>query len=191
MDSSAKLSAFLALGCLSPRTVHAEVMRLQAAEEQSEQQQHFQQQEQQQEQSQHQGKAQLQQEQAESVGKHVAGSATSVPAPAPGWREPQRGDTWRWLLMHLAIRDFFTFTALKEGEGKPALWHACCHCCCCCAMELVRHGVVPLIVVLCALLCAAAALAAPGGIAGKPVEWRQDARLFQRWVRGQVRPSRE
>ena len=31
------------------------------------------------------------------------------------------------------------------------------------------------------------ALAAPGGVAGKPAEWRQDAELFQRWVRGQVR----
>ena len=103
MDSSAKLSTFLALGCLSPRTLHAEVMRLQKAEEQVEQQQQQQQQQQEQEQEQ----------QAPAAG------ATSAPAPAPGWREPQRGDTWRWLVMHLAIRDFFTFTALKEGEGEP------------------------------------------------------------------------
>jgi hypothetical protein len=123
VDSSAKLSAFLAMGCLSPRTVHAEVMRLQAAEEQLEQQLEQQQQQQPsqpqgqgQEQEQQHVQRQAQQEQAESAGEQAAGSATS----APGWREPQRGDTWRWLLMHLATRDFFTYTALKEGEGEPA-----------------------------------------------------------------------
>ena len=106
VDSSAKLSAFLSVGCLSPRTVHAEVMRLAAAEA------------------------------AEEAGGQppagtpaAAGAAAAIAAAAAGaglaWREPQKGDTWRWLLMHLAIRDHFIYSALREGDGEaPFRWFA-------------------------------------------------------------------
>ncbi|KAL4431731.1 hypothetical protein ABPG77_002947 [Micractinium sp. CCAP 211/92] len=89
VDSSAKLSAFLSLGCLSPRSVWAETARLAAVEQQQQQQQ-----------------------------GQREGQRGEEPLPgALRWREPQRGDTWRWLLMHLGIRDFFLYSALKEGAA--------------------------------------------------------------------------
>ncbi|PSC72038.1 cryptochrome DASH-like isoform A [Micractinium conductrix] len=120
VDTSAKLSAFLSMGCLSPRTVYAEVLRLAAADAAAEQPQAAAQQQQgeqqrQRHQQQQQGEQQAEQ-QAEQLGV---------------WRDPQRGDTWRWLLMHLTIRDYFIFLALKEGEaleraeglaGRPVTW---------------------------------------------------------------------
>ena len=110
VDSSAKLSASLSLGCLSPRTVHAEVMRLAAAEAAA--------------------AAAAEPElgglppsakdgasSAQPAAGAAAATAGAPPAAAVAWREPQRGDTWRWLLMHIAIRDFFVYIALREGEA--------------------------------------------------------------------------
>lgn len=109
MDSSAKLSAFLALGCLSPRTVWAETARLATCEPDGQQQQQHGQQEGQQQQREPHGGGQSEGPQQQ------AGQAAPLL-----WREPQRGDTWRWLLMHLGIRDFFLYSALKEEEGAGA-----------------------------------------------------------------------
>ena len=78
VDSSAKLSGFLALGSLSPRMIHAAALRYAAAE---------------------------------------AGPGGAAPDP---WAEPRAGDSWRWLLMHLAIRDWFLFSALRDGDGAAA-----------------------------------------------------------------------
>lgn len=75
VDNSAKLSTFLSLGCLSPRTVAAEVAAaLEAAE----------------------------------------GGAVPLP-----WREPGPGDDLRCLLMHLGIRDWHIFMALRDSDGEP------------------------------------------------------------------------
>lgn len=104
VDNSAKLSAFLALGCLSPRMVHAEVMRLAAADEQQARRLPA-------------AAAEAQPAQRLPAAGAEAQQAQQQAAAAAQWREPHKGDTWRWLLMHQAIRDFFIYSALREGEG--------------------------------------------------------------------------
>lgn len=138
MGTSTKLSPFLALGCLSPRTVYWEALEALKQEEQgavatvadsaaaggavegataaegSEA-----------------GKdastasmaVVAQQRQGEDQEEpEVAGQPQQAQQEAqrwqpPEWREPVRGDGVRWLLMHVGIRDFFLYTALKEGGG--------------------------------------------------------------------------
>ncbi|GBF93236.1 cryptochrome [Raphidocelis subcapitata] len=148
VDSSAKLSPFLSLGCVSPRQVVAEVRALQAEAA---------------------AQREWQQQQQQEGG--VSGSAADPAAPAPaaaavgrtaaqpgdaaaaavavaaaaapsvreqnaalGAAEQRRGkkdkrrtggggdggasdEPGAWLAMHLEIRDFFIFTALKAGDA--------------------------------------------------------------------------
>lgn len=54
----------------------------------------------------------------------MAATAAAVGQP-PVWREPQKGDTWRWLLVHLGIRDFFIFSAMRNEAGGLL---DCCVC---------------------------------------------------------------
>ena len=56
----------------------------------------------------------------------AAGTAAVLPATSaaalepPAWQEPQKGDTWRWLLMRLGIRDWFIFSAMHNEAGGRA-----------------------------------------------------------------------
>jgi deoxyribodipyrimidine photo-lyase len=88
VDSSAKLSPFLALGCLSPRQVYyAADMALRGlpltmmmdGEEEDD----------------------------DGIEELVAWEEPSVESPGP-----------RWLQVHLAIRDFFVFSGMKHEEGE-------------------------------------------------------------------------
>ncbi|KAI7843632.1 hypothetical protein COHA_002872 [Chlorella ohadii] len=114
VDSSAKLSPFLALGCLSPRMVYWEVLRLAAAEQEAAEGLTA---------TPHAAAAAAA---AGATGAGTAGTGAAAGAAAVGaaaaraaaephvWREPQKGDTWEWLLMHLGIRDFFIFSAMQN-----------------------------------------------------------------------------
>lgn len=116
VDSSAKLSPFLALGCLSPRMVYWEVLRLAAAEQEAAEGLTA---------TPHAAAAAA----AGATGAGTAGTGAAAGAAAVGaaaaraaaephvWREPQKGDTWEWLLMHLGIRDFFIFSAMQNEAG--------------------------------------------------------------------------
>lgn len=128
VDSSAKLSPFLAVGCLSPRMIHWEVLRLAAAEQAAGGEACA-------------GATAAAAEQAAGATKGAAagaaavgpgaaagaagsaaagsaagGASTRAVAP-PAWREPQKGDTWRWLIMHLGIRDWFILSAMQNEAG--------------------------------------------------------------------------
>ncbi|KAL4856395.1 Cryptochrome DASH [Chlorella vulgaris] len=112
VDHSAKLSAFLALGCLSPRMVHAAVMELAAAEHAPEQQARG-----------GSGSSGAAADAAHEVANGVAELKLSERQgqAVAEWREPTAADSWRWLLMHLGIRDFFIYNHLKEGPAPTRL----------------------------------------------------------------------
>lgn len=109
------------------------------------------------------------------------------------WREPTAADSWRWLLMHLGIRDFFIYNHLKQGPGELA---ACvsgcpvpCHARLCPSCTAPGGALKPHADTLLLLRLLRLHPAAPmrlGGSSRTPPEWRQDPELFGRWVQGQT-----
>jgi deoxyribodipyrimidine photo-lyase len=101
VDCSTKLSVFMALGCLSARQVFYQVQGQRQQAQQAQEEVHA--------------------SVLESCGDTSA-EASSKASPS-GWHEPGVGDDLGWLAMHLGIRDFFMFTALKEGEREYVCVH--------------------------------------------------------------------
>jgi deoxyribodipyrimidine photo-lyase len=117
VDSSTKLSPFLALGCVSPRQVDAAVRQLQLEQLHLEQREQGQQQH---ERKQQQGRQVMEQQTANA---DVTAAKTQAAKARAGGRSREAGsssgvvsEACKWLAMHLVIRDFFIFTALKAGD---------------------------------------------------------------------------
>ncbi|KAI8472963.1 MAG: hypothetical protein J3K34DRAFT_501652 [Monoraphidium minutum] len=178
VDASTKLSPFLALGCISPRQVEAEVRALQQQQQEQQQQQQQQQQLEQQ--------RQQRQQQPVAPAPEAQGMAAQPPGSPRQARPAKRGgkakkgggggavEGCEWLVMHLGIRDFFVFTALKAGDALVTTGTAA-------AAEGGGGGG-----------------AAGGGRGGKEVaaaagegggsggEWRVDEEAFGRWAAGRT-----
>jgi deoxyribodipyrimidine photo-lyase len=118
VDASTKLSPFLALGCLSARQVEAAVRRLQAevrqrgqggAREPEEQQR--------QPEDGASGAAAAPAAAGGGAGAGGAGAGGARAAGSGGGGGGPASEACEWLVMHLVIRDFFIFTALKAGDA--------------------------------------------------------------------------
>ena len=116
-SSSAKLSPYLALGCLTARQVAAEVGALRARlREQKAQQRQQAEGQQQQWEPDEQWREQQQQEQQLARGRGRRGAKQAGATSSGG--DPSEGCAW--LVMHLEIRDHFIYSGLRAGDRLVA-----------------------------------------------------------------------
>jgi deoxyribodipyrimidine photo-lyase len=162
VDASTKLSPFLALGCLTPRQIEAAVREHQQTQRQEQQG----------------ARSSVPPPPTAAVAAEQPAAELGRSSSKPGRKNKGRSGSGsssnpseggEWLVMHLIIRDFFIFTALKAGDALVTTGTAAFQ-----QQQAAAGG------------SKGGAPAAGGASQAAGAEWKSDPEAFAKWAAGQT-----